>query len=140
MSTAPILKKVDRTLDKADDMLDAAGSKANEVVDDAVDLGHDAINAASKKARKAAQSIDEQESELREDLAARVSDLGNKFQDGKEATMQLFTDIAAGASNLTQRAGRYVRENPGKSFAAVTLLTLVAATAVRRRRRGGKND
>lgn len=140
MNTAPILKKVDRTLDKADDMLDAAGSKANEVVDDAVDLGHDAIKSAGKKARKAAESVDDQESELRDDLAARVSDLGNKFQDGKEATMQLFTDIAAGASNLTQRAGRYVRENPGKSFAAVTLLTLVAATAVRRRRRGGKND
>lgn len=140
MNTAPILKKVDRTLDKADNMLDAAGSKANEVVDDAVDLGHDAINAAGKKARKAAESVDDQESELRDDLAARVSDLGNKFQDGKEATMQLFTDIAAGASNLTQRAGQYVRANPGKSFAAVTLLTLVAATAMRRRRRGGKND
>ena len=134
MSNHALRNKVDNVTDKAADLVENAGETLHKVVDGAVERGVDVAEAVGKRVSKAADSVDDARSDASEMVAERVDQVSAQLARGKEATVQFLDDLIAGANNLSRRAGAYVRENPGKTFAAATVVTLVAATAIRRSR------
>lgn len=133
-NTHTLRKQVENAADRTADLAEDAGEALHRTVDQAVVKGSEAITAVGRKAGKAADTLEDAKEDAAEALAEKLALASRSLQAGKEATLSFLDDVMEGASKLSQRAGRYVRENPGKTFAAVTLVTLVGAAALRHRR------
>jgi ElaB/YqjD/DUF883 family membrane-anchored ribosome-binding protein len=133
-NTHTLRKQVENAADHTADLAEGAGEALNRTVDKAVDRSVEAVAAVGRKAGKAADKLEHTQADAGEALAEKLALASESLKAGKEATLSFLDDVMEGASKLSRRAGRYVRENPGKTFAAVTLVTLVGAAALRRSR------
>jgi len=132
-------KQVDNATDQAASAAEGASGTLHNAVDSVVERSIDVVDAVGRKAAVAADKIDQVRTQAGEKISEKLEQAGAQLSRGKEATMQFLDDLLEGANNLSQRAGRYVRENPGKTFAAVAVVTLVAASAMRSRRNRNSN-
>ncbi len=135
-NTHTLRKHVENAADRSAELAERAGEVVTHAVDSAVDKSVEAAAAVRRKASKTADRLEDAQADAGDALAEQLALASEKFSAGKEATLNFLVDVMEGATKLSQRAGRYVRENPGKTFAAVTVVTLLGAAALRRR---GKN-
>ncbi len=133
-NTHTLRKNVENAADRSAELAERAGAAITQAVDSAVDKGVEAAATVGRKAGEVADTLDCAQADAGDALAEKLALASEKLSAGKEATLHFLEDVMEGATKLSQRAGRYVRENPGKSFAAVTVVTLLAAAALRRRR------